>query len=175
MLFEILVIVSIVVVGGLLAVMIRNPFARNLGAEDFSELIRGLLIARANGSRIRIDHQGSEVWFAFERRSGSDKDAVLTLRIPRMEWSERLVTDIRRIYESHGFEFTEDESDKWLLGQVVISVDNIWARASGSRGAYAGRLFIEAIGLPQGAKFKTTEFGEPSKRALENDEFLNDT
>jgi hypothetical protein len=163
-------LVTSVIAACVLGLVIWNP-ARNLSQNEFSDSIRGLLIARKNGSTIRFDHTGSDIWFGLERYRGSNKSAVLALHIPRSECTVNVGSELQRIYESNGFEFSEEDGPS-LLARVLISVDDIWDKASGATGAHAGRIFLEAVGLPRSARINMTEFGEPSKRALRNRELF---
>ena len=144
--------------------MIWNPFGRNLSREDFSRCILDLLITSKNGGIIRFDVNDSEVWFSFARVSGSDTAAMLALRIPRGEWTDSVTKDLRQIFESHGFEFVDELDNPSLLAQVLIRVDDIWDKACGAKGAHAARLLLDAIGIPQNARFRISDFREPSKR-----------
>ena len=158
-----LIIVAVIIVG-LLTMMIWNPFARNLKREDFSRCIFDLLITSKNGGIIRFDDNDSEIWFSFARASGSDTDATLALRIPRMAWAESMADDLHQTYKSHGFEFVYEMDNQSLLAQVLIHVDDIWDSACGAKGAHAARLLLDAAGISQNATFRLSDFREPSKR-----------
>ena len=164
--------ILVVVVVTFLVLTIWQPSARNQGIEEFPDRIRYLLAHRENGSYYRYEHRESDVWFSFERLSGTDTAAVLALRIPRREWTEDIAGELRRTYESHGFEFVEEEDNLSLIARVLIPVADIWNKASGARGAHAGRLLLETIGIPKDARFKGTDVGKPSRRALDNKELL---
>ena len=143
--------------------MIWNPFGRNLSRDDFSHLILGLLISSENGGIIRLDQNGSEIWFSFARASGTDTTAILALRIPRGEWSNTVAEDLRQTYEAHGFEYLEEPDNKSLLAQVLIPVDDIWEKACGARGAHAARLLLDTIGSPRSARFRSSDFRKASR------------
>ncbi len=160
----IFLIVAAVIIAGVLAMMIRDPVARNLKREDFSTSVLNLLITSKNGGIIRFDHNDSDLWFSFVRASGSDTEATVALRIPRMEWAESMSDDLRQTYTSHGFEFVCEDDSQSLLAQVLIQVDDIWDSACGARGAHAARLLLDAAGIPQNATFRLSDFREPSDR-----------
>jgi hypothetical protein len=121
-----------------------------------------------NGSYIRFDCRKSGIWFSFERLSGSDYDAVLSLRIPKADWSAPFADEIPKVFQAHEFEYFPEQDSHSLLGIVNIPVDDIWAKSSGSRGAYAARLFLDTIGHLPSTKFKASEIGRPSRRALDD-------
>jgi hypothetical protein len=158
-----LLVVAVIVVG-VLAMMIWNPFARNLSREDFSRCILDLLITSKNGGIIRFDDNHSGIWFSFSRASGSDTSATLALRIPRIERTESMVDDLRQVYESHGYEFIDEVDNQSLLAQVLIPVHDIWDSACGAKGAHAARLLLDATGIRSNASFRLSDFRDPSKR-----------
>ena len=165
--------IIVVLVVALVALTIWQPFGKNQSSADFPDRIRYLVGHRENGSFYRFDHKGSNVWFSFERLSGSDFDAVLALRIARNERTEAQADELFRVYESHGFEIMSEEDNPSLIARVLIPVKDIWDKSSGAKGAHAARLLLETIGIPRNARFKGTDVGKPSRRALENTELLD--
>ena len=140
--------------------------------DELPDTVRVLLILRANGAISRLNHIGSDFWFSFERVSGSDKSAVMALRIPRLEQTVTCSDGISEAFTQHGYQLILDDDNPSLVGHVLISVDDIWAKASGAQGAHAARILLDSVGIPSEAKFRLVEFGDPSKRALQNKKFL---
>ena len=148
-----------------------NPFCLNLTRSDFSDVIRGLMIGKENGSYLRLDSRSTGVWFSVERLRGSDVEATLSLRLSRNEKSERAIGELYRLYDSHGFRLEECEDNPSLIAKVTIPVDDIWAKNSGSNCSHAARLYLDVLGEPIDAKYKADDFGAQSRR-MEKKEFF---
>lgn len=161
-----------IVVTVLIGLFIWHRHTRVRRREDFPDMIRALLILRKNGAISRLNHIGSSIWFSFERSGGSNKAAIVSLRIPRLQETIREFDEIVKNLGTNGFEVVVEENNPSLLARVPIAVDDIWDESCGARGAHAARILLAAIGLPNSAQFRLVEFGEPSRRALENKEFL---
>lgn len=151
--------VVVLVVAGLIALIIWEPFARKLGQDVFPDIIRTLLIRTENGGFCRFDHRDSDIWFSIERLRGSGSNAVLALRIPRRDWTLGAADELRRVFESNGYRFVVESDNPSLLAKVLIPVDDIWPMSSGASGAHAARLFLQVVGLGQGARFNVEEGG----------------
>ena len=154
-----------------LVVWVRR--AQGYGREDFAHLVRSLLFRMENGGLGRLAHTDSDVWFRFERLSGSGRMAVLSLRIPKAEWSSCTAEEIQRVFTAHGFEYRPEPDSCSLLATVRVPVENIWAGDSGARGSLAARLLLDTIGVTASARFRASEVGRPSRRVLENRELLD--
>ena len=139
---------------------------------EFANELRSLLLLTENGSFCRFDHVGSDIWFSFERLSGSDTSAVLALRIPKQDRTVSAAEALQNVYESQGFQFewTEQENES-LLARVEITVEDIWNEYSGVNGAHAARLLIDELGLGHDARFSFKTLGKGSRRALDSAEF----
>ena len=145
---------------------IWRPHMKNLSQESLPGVVRQLLISKENGGHSRIDFRGSNVWFSFERLSGSDTDAVLALRIPRRSWTEVVIDSLRQSYAANGFEFQDEDGNPSLIGRVLIPIEDIWNETSGAKGAHAARILINLIELPKSARFDVDDAGPASKRIL---------
>jgi hypothetical protein len=166
-----LVLASLIVLV-ILAVIIWRRFNQNVSREDFSDVIRDLLIGMENGAFSRLDCKDSDVWFSFERISGTDTDATLALRIPRTECSERLSSELHRVLKSQGFELIDEVDNPSLLAKILIPIADIWEKNSGATGAHAARIFLEIIGISLNARFRISEMGKVSRRCV-RDEFID--
>ena len=89
------------------------------------------------------------------------------------ETCEGFYENLRRVFEAHGFEFEEKSDNPALLARVLMSVDDVFDRSSGARGAYAARLLLDVVGVGRSERFRITESGQASKRILENRELLD--
>ena len=140
--------------------------------DDLPDVVRALLILMANGGIYRLNHIGSDFWFSFERVSGAGGTAVLALRIPRVERTIVDSDNIVNAFTRQGFQVVSETDNPSLIARILISVDDIWDKACGSNGSHAARILLETVRIPSTAKFRLVEFGDPSKRALRNKEFL---
>lgn len=169
---KVLLSIVVAVMAILVAIIIWHRRSRIRSREDFPDMIRALLILRENGAIFRLNHIGSSFWFSFERLSGSDMAAILALRIPRLQRSIRVYDEIIKELTAQGFEVKVEDDNPSLIARVLISVDDIWDKSCGAQGAHAARILLRAIGLSSSAQFRLVEFGQPSRRSLENQEFL---
>ena len=160
----VIAIAVVAVIIGLLTLMIREGGGRNVGRDGLPDLARLVLIQCENGGFKRFDDRNSDVWFSLERLSGTDTSAVLALRIPRIERAVAVADDLRKVYVSNGFEWSDEGGNPSLLARVLIPVDNIWAKASGAKGAHAVRLFLDTLGVSKKARFNIEVGGYPSNR-----------
>ena len=163
---------TIVFVGlaALLAAILKlwNPSRACRTVDEFPEIVRAMVIRLENGSFCRLDHCGSSLWFSFERQSGDGEEAQVALRLPKNTWTAGHEDKIEEVYKNHGFEFSRENDSYSLLGIVKIRIADIYDPVSAARSAHAARLFLQTIGVDQFAKFRVSEEGMPSKRALAN-------
>lgn len=148
-------------------IFVWNPFDNGVGKEQLPEVARALMITGAKGAVTRVDHVGSDIWFSFERLDESEPSTSVALRIPRKDWSRKIEPGLREYYESRGFEYCENQENQSILARVIIPIDNIWDRASGAQAAHAARLLLQKLEISLDARFKPTELGPISMRALE--------
>ena len=162
----------LVIVGASIAVFLLlswSPHHRGLRRADLPDVVRNVLIDMENGGCCRVNVVRSKIWFSFERVGGSDRDAVLALRIPRSDQTDQAIDDLRAHLETHGFDYRGEPGNKSLYGKVIIPVSNIFERTSGARGAHAARIFLDAIGVRSSAKFNIEYIGDASRRRLTRD------
>jgi len=159
-----LIIVGVIVT--ILLFLSWSPHHKGRQRKDLPDVARDVLTRMKNGGRYKVIFNRSKFWFSFERLEGNDEKATLALRIPRGYWTDGIIEDIRAQLDSHGFEYRDEPDNKSIHGQVIIPVSNIWESTSGSKGAYAARLLLEAIGIQPDAKFNIELYGDPSKRIL---------
>jgi hypothetical protein len=149
--------------------MIRSGTERNVGRDRFPDIVRQLLMMGADGAYRRFDHRSSDFWFSIERVQGSDDSADLALRIPRTEEVLALGEELRRKFSAHELRWASEENNPSLLAKVLLPVDDIWAKNSGASGAHAARLLLEALQIPQSARFDVFHGGYPSNRWKKRD------
>ena len=154
---------------GVMAIFaIWNPLERNVGVDDFSEILHRSFFRHRNGGVTKFAHRGSDAWFSFERLEGDGNRAVAALRIPWVTWTRADDPDLNAIFGKHGFEVDTTVANESLIGHVLIPVEDIWDTASGARAAYAARLLMQATNIGMDQKFAVKEIGLPHSRYTEN-------
>ena len=152
----------------MLALKVWNPAQRNIGVNDISDILHKALIRHEDGGITKLQHRRSDAWFSYERLEGKDDSAVLALRIPRVTWNRAGDADLNDIFGKHDFVVDTDCANESLVGRILINVDDIWDKASGSAGAYAARILMEATNMGLNDRFFVKDLGIPSKRYVEN-------
>ena len=125
-----LVILTIVAVIGFLLSRRIGPAPKR---EDFPDLVRWLLTIGKNGSMLRLDQKGGEVWFSFVREGGSGRRAVLGLRVPRSVCSEAVLNEVGKVFESHGIQYVRMTDNPSIAIQASLPIGDIWAKDCGAQ------------------------------------------
>jgi hypothetical protein len=152
----------------LLALKIWNPSQRRVGLDELPDILRANLLRHADGGITRLQHRDSDLWFSFERMSGTESEATLALRIPHKPWRQGFGQQFPAIFESNGFDVVLEKDNASIAAKVLIHIEDIWEKSSGAKPTHAARLLLQGLDLEANQKFAIRELARLSDRYLQN-------
>jgi hypothetical protein len=158
-------ILTFLILAGIAHLMIKWLYFSNLNRKDFAWRIYTLAIAMDNGGVLHARHQGSDVRLDFVRESGSDEFAEIVLSVPKADWSIEALPRLLRIFEMQEYNVrcSPDVPDT-TVSEVRFYIPNIWDEACGASVARAAHLVLDALLLPEDARFRIEFKGPRSAR-----------
>jgi hypothetical protein len=150
---------------GIAWLLTNRLYFHNRNRWDFARRIHTLALTMENGGVLHVQHQGSDVRLDFVRESGSDESAEIVLSVPKAEWSIEALPRLRKIFEMQEFNvrFSPDVPDT-TVSEMRFYIPDIWDEACGSSVARAAHLVLDALPLPEDARFRIAFKGRGAGR-----------
>jgi len=143
-----------------------DVYGRRQRMSDFPNAIRTVLLLMGDGGRLHAQQVGSPFRLDFVRSEGDQDGAMISIEVPRAEWSAGREEEICRVLEKNGFgqELSSRSSANFHIG-LSLRIQNIWDEGCTARPARAAQLIASAFGAdPNTARFRFRLVGPRARR-----------
>lgn len=164
----VVIVIALIGVYVLPRLLLANVFWRRRGRDFFPHAVRSLLLGMANGAELRVRVRGSPVKLRLKRCPGlGENSALVVVVVPSAEWSDSVADAVRSAFQAHGFAVLPDQETRTTEAVCArVPVPDIWEAHSGSPGARAALVALDAMGVAEDARFILDLEGERSTRVF---------